>query len=44
MTTTPALLEGVLLAGIVSPGLLGAADGVFSTQVGSDQQQQFGRR
>jgi len=44
-TTSPVLLEGVLLAGIVFPGLLGAAGGAVSTQVGSSQQQQrLGRR
>jgi hypothetical protein len=43
VTTSPVLVEGVLLAGIVFPGLLGAAGGAVSTQVGSSQQQ-FGRR
>ncbi len=44
VTTSPALVEGVLLAGVVFPGLLGAAGGAVSTQVGSSQQQQRRRR
>jgi len=44
VTTGPVLVEGVLLAGVVFPGLLGAAGGALSTQVGSSQQQQLGGR
>jgi hypothetical protein len=43
VTTSPTLVEGVLLAGVVFPGLLGGAGGAVSTQVGSNQQQS-GRR
>jgi hypothetical protein len=43
-TTSPVLVEGVLLVGLVFPGVLGAIGGAVSTQVGSGQQQQYGRR
>jgi hypothetical protein len=43
-TTSPVLIEGVLLAGLVFPGVLGAIGGAVSTQLGSGQQQQYGRR
>jgi len=36
-TTSPVLVEGVLLAGVVFPGVLGALGGAVSARVGSDQ-------
>lgn len=42
-TTSPVLLDGLLLVGIIFPVALGAAGGAVSTQVGAGQQQQFGR-
>jgi hypothetical protein len=43
-SVSPVLFDGVLLVGLVFPGVFGAVGGAISTQVGSNQQQQYGRR